>query len=153
MCVALHQTFGALVDIRLAVLPAEALRTHADVWRHARAAVQTASVTQGSAGGPVARISGFARAAVTADGVETKSVLIAVVLPGRTLVVLCAGVIVNADKSSVTDAHEGSERVHTLRVLMTVMSPLGTLVDIFAVRAVLTQGTEAVLAAAAGSGV
>lgn len=42
----------------------------------------------------------------------------------------CAGVIVNADKSSVTDAHEGSERVHTLRVLVTVMPPLGTLVDI-----------------------
>lgn len=41
-----------------------------------------------SAGGPVARVSGFARAAVTADRVETQSVLVAIVLPGRALVVL-----------------------------------------------------------------
>lgn len=41
-----------------------------------------------SAGGAVAGVSRFAGAAVAADGVETQSVFIATVLPGRTLIVL-----------------------------------------------------------------
>lgn len=41
-----------------------------------------------SAGGAVTGVSRFAGAAVAADGVETQSVFIAAVLPGRTLIVL-----------------------------------------------------------------
>lgn len=63
----------------------------------------------------------------------------------------CTGVVIDPDVPSMADTHERARGVHTHSVLSAVVFPFSTLIDIFTVGIVISDGAEAIFAAAAGS--
>lgn len=149
--VTLHKPIGALVDVCLTSLPGEALLADTGIWSDTGASVETLAFTQCSAESSVTDVPRFTGATVSANSVEAKSVFVTGIQSTHTLIVLCAGVIINTDEASVTDAHKRAWCVHTDGVLPAVVFPLRTLVDILAVGAVVPERVVSFFTATASS--
>lgn len=148
--VTLHEAIGTLINVCLTSLPSEPLLTDTGVRVYTGSSVLAQTITQSSADCPVAYIAWFTGAAVAPHRVETDGILITAVKTCRTLITLCAGIVIDPDVSSVADAHEGSWSIDTHGVLSAVVLSLSTLINISTVRAVIPQGAVAIFTAAAG---
>lgn len=77
--------------------------------------------------------------------VKTQGILVTIVEPAETLVMFCAGIVVDPDVTCVADAHEGAGGVNTHGVLSAVVLPFSTLINIFTIGVIISQWTETIL--------
>lgn len=136
--ITLHKAIGTLINICLAPLSSEALLADTGVGGRAGPSIQTQAITHSFAHSAIAGEAWPTGAAMPPHHVEAESILITAVEATLTLIMLCAGVVIDPDVTSEADTHEGAWRVHTHRIFPAVVFTLRTLINIFTVCIVIT---------------